>query len=92
MEWVALVLAAYRVSYMIAYEEGPGGIIAAVQGRIDPLQKTWLGRGIRCVFCISFWITLLGAALLLEYSTWQTFVLSWLSAAAGVMLLHRWMR
>lgn len=80
--WLFLLatLAAYRVSYAIAREEGPIGMFAFVRGRIDPNQKTWLGRGLNCVLCVSFWVTLIIALLL--GATW----LEWLAMAGAIVL------
>jgi hypothetical protein len=80
---VLLVLAVYRVSVMIAQEEGPFSIMASLRERIDPNQRTWLGRGLRCVACVSFWLA--GIAALLMQGT----VLDWLAIAGGVLVIHR---
>jgi len=68
---------------MIALEEGPFGMIAAIRERIDPNQTSWLGRGVRCVACVSFWLSLLAALMI------QASVLEWLGIAGGVLVIHR---
>ena len=80
---VLATLATYRVSFMIAQEEGPLGMIAAIRERIDPNQTTWLGRGVRCVGCVSFWLSLIAALMI------QATVLEWLGIAGGVLVIHR---
>lgn len=80
--FILATLAAYRVSYAITREEGPIGVFAFMRGHIDPNQRTWLGRGLNCVLCISFWVTLI-IALLLSAS-----VLEWL-AMAGLIVLWK---
>jgi hypothetical protein len=83
LAFVVAVLATYRVSYLIAQEEGPFGIMAWLRGKIDPNQATWLGRGVRCVACVSVWIALIAA--LLIGATWG----EWLAIAGGVLVIHK---
>lgn len=78
-----LILAVYRVSYLIAIDEGPFSVIERMRSRIDENQKTWLGRGVRCVGCVSFWVALL--AMLLTGGS----VLDWLSMAGGALVIHK---
>lgn len=82
--WALLLatFAAYRVSYLVVRDEGPFGVFASVRGRIDANQRTWIGRGLNCLVCVSFWMTLIAALLL------QASVLEWL-AMAGLILLWR---
>ena len=75
-------IAAYRVSYLIAREEGPLGVFALLRERIDPHQKTWVGRGLNCVLCVSFWVTL--AVSIIIGVSW----LEWL-AMAGLIVMWR---
>lgn len=82
---VIVILATYRVSVLIAQDEGPFSIFERVRGRIDPHQSSWLGRGMRCVGCVSFWVSL-AAALLIGAADW---VWVWLGVAGGAMLIHR---
>lgn len=78
-----LALAVYRVSVIVAVDEGPFSLFAALRERVDPHQATWLGRGLRCVGCVSFWLSLI-AALLIGGS-----ILDWLALAGGVLVLHK---
>lgn len=78
-----LTLAVYRVAYLIAIDEGPFSVIEKMRSRIDPNQASWLGRGLRCVGCVSFWLAL-GAALLISGS-W----LDWLALAGGALVIHK---
>lgn len=81
--FIVAVLAVYRVSYLIAQEEGPFGIASWLRGKIDPDQSNWLGRGVRCVACVSFWISAIAA--LLINATWG----EWLGIAGGVLVIHK---
>jgi len=75
-------MAAYRVSYLITREEGPLGVFALLRERIDQHQRTWVGRGLNCVLCVSFWVTL--AVSVIIGVSW----LEWL-AMAGLIVMWR---
>lgn len=78
---IILSLVVYRVSYMITVEEGPFSLFSRIRGRIDPDQQTWIGRGARCVLCVSFWmssIAMIGGSFV-----------DWFAVAGGVLVLRR---
>ncbi len=82
---VIVVLAVYRVSVLIAQDEGPFSVLERVRSKIDPNQASWIGRGLRCVGCVSFWVSLVAAlGLNVDYWLWL-----WLGVAGGVLLIHR---
>ena len=57
--WLMLViagLATYRLARMLSREEGPWSLFLLTRKKIDPEQKTWIGRGIRCPLCLGFWV------------------------------------
>jgi hypothetical protein len=58
LDLIVLSLAAFRLAHMVALEDGPFDIFAQFRGRIDPLQTTWLGRGVNCPLCVGFWASL----------------------------------
>lgn len=76
------VLATHRVSRMIAIEEGPFSMFSWIRGKLDADQKTWLGRGISCIACVSFWVA--GIIALLIGASW----LEWLGIAGGVVVIN----
>lgn len=76
------ILAVYRVAYMIAKEDGPFDALAWIRGKIDPMQHTWIGRGLNCVLCLSWWLSLVVFAL---GGSW----LEWLAVAGGVLVIHK---
>jgi len=53
-EIVAVGLAAYRVGHMLAREDGPFDLFSSLRERVG--QKTWMGRGMHCALCTSFWL------------------------------------
>ncbi len=82
---VIVTLAVYRVSVLIAQDEGPFSVLEIARSHIDPNQSTWLGRGVRCVGCVSFWVALV-AILILDVPDG---VWAWLAVAGGALLIHR---
>lgn len=61
-------LATYRVVRLVAIEEGPFSLSQKLRNMADPDQHTWIGRGLACAWCISFWI----APLMVYAATYQT--------------------
>lgn len=60
-------LAVYRVSHMLAYEEGPFAIFAVGRSRLKTGARVpeWLKEGAECPMCISFYLGFLAALPLL---------------------------
>lgn len=81
MDTLIAVLAVARVAYLIASEEGPFSVAARLRGLFDPDQRTWVGRGLNCPLCISFWLALLLALALNQSLLWG------LGVAGGVMVI-----
>lgn len=53
---ICAAYATYRLAVLLAEEEGPGEAAAWLRNR--HLADDWIGRGLRCPSCISFWIAL----------------------------------
>ena len=59
LAFVILSLAVWRISRMVALEDGPFDVLAKVRERLGVhKQETWVHRGLACVACVSFWIGL----------------------------------
>lgn len=89
MTWLdalLIVLATYRAARMVAIEDGPGDVFSRLRGRLDPDQQTWIGRGLNCLYCVSFWAApvVLGLYVLAPAVVW------WLAASAAAALVWRW--
>lgn len=66
--WLDLIIAAlatWRISYMLVNEDGPGDVFIAMRqamGAFDLDQNgvalTSVGRGIKCIYCVSAWVGL----------------------------------
>lgn len=76
------VLAVYRVSYMIAVEDGPFDLYVMLRARFN--QATWIGRGLVCPLCISFWLSAIPAIFMPV-----PFVLNWLAIAGTCLIIHK---
>lgn len=53
---IVAALATYRIARLVAQEEGPFELAQKLRNVADPDQATWIGRGLQCPWCISFWI------------------------------------
>ena len=83
-------LATYRLAALLAEEEGPFALAARWRSRF--LVDDWLGRGVRCVGCVGFWLALplSLAALVLDpaLDPWA-WPLVWLGVAGAARWLWR---
>lgn len=80
-------LACFRMALMVSSEEGPFGVFQRLRGRLDPDQRTWVGRGINCVWCVSFWAAPV-ALLLTLYAPPAAW---WLAVSGAVVAGHMWL-
>lgn len=85
--WIVLAtLATYRLSRMIALEDGPMDVFSNMREAVG--QATWIGRGVHCVLCISFWLSWL-VVLLLPLVSLPEYILAALGIAGGVVVIHK---
>jgi hypothetical protein len=77
-------LAAWRVTHLLAYEDGPWDILARLRRR---LGRSVLGRLMDCFHCLSIWISAPFALFLRP--TPAEFVVVWLAISGAVCLLER---
>ena len=87
---ILAILAAYRVAFLVALEEGPFGMAEGLRTwafRRHP--STWIERGVNCVYCVSFWTSAAAAGLLLWGGAVGTFLLLWGGIAGAVVVVHR---
>lgn len=62
--------AVYRLTHLVLFEEGPFEVVKLVHEHVDPKQETWVGRGLNCPLCVSFWMSLLVAFLPNRLALW----------------------
>ena len=80
LDLLLLILATWRLAYLIAKEDGPYHLLTRFRARFD------LGGLTDCMYCLSLWV---GAGLVGLLWVWPPGV--WLLAASGgAMLMHRY--
>jgi hypothetical protein len=90
---VLVAFASWRLASLIAVEEGPGGIFERAR-RFIGVPKEGEIRGllpvlITCIWCVSLWT----AALLWGvWEYWRPEPVIVLAAAAGAIVVERWVR
>ncbi len=85
--WIRFVLASlatWRVTHLLAYEDGPGDIIVRLRAR---LGRRWAGRLMDCFHCLSLWIAALAAVFVSRQAL--GWLLSWLAVSGAACLLDR---
>lgn len=88
-------LACYRLSELIAVDDGPGDILSTMRAKLgaydlgeDGRPQTSLGRGIICPYCIGIWLAFFFAfAIMPNPVDWQL-ILYWLAIAGGQAFLQ----
>ncbi len=73
---VVVAAAAYRATWMILAEDGPGDILMTFRAMIYETfdESHWIHRGFNCPFCISFWMVLI-------FMICPKFIANWFAAA-----------
>lgn len=81
VSYVLAALAAWRLTHLMAYEDGPFRLIARMRARAERFSA-----GLACFYCLSVWVPLPFAFVL---STGAQRVLLWLAGSGAVVLLHK---
>ena len=85
--WLRFLLAAlatWRVTHLLANEDGPADIVFRLRRR---LGESWIGGLMDCFNCLSFWIAA-PAALFVSTSPLE-WAVSWLALSGAACLLER---
>jgi hypothetical protein len=82
--FVLAVLATWRVSHLLAYEDGPADMIVRIR---RPLGEGLVGSLMDCLNCLSLWVAAPAAFLLTR--TPSVWVMSWLAISGGACMLQR---
>ena len=77
-------LAVYRLSHLIAYEDGPGDFIAHLRERAG---DSWRGKLMDCPFCLSVWIAT-PIALLFSKGL-NDWLLNWLALSGAAVIIEK---
>lgn len=82
--FVLAVLAAWRVTHLLAYEDGPADLLARARAR---LGRSFLGQLMDCFHCLSFWVAAPLAFLVSRGAA--ALLLTWLALSGAACLLER---
>ncbi len=85
--WIRLILAAlavWRLTHLLAAEDGPGEVIARLRQR---LGDGVLGRLMDCFYCLSLWVAAPFAVALAPRP--EPGLLTWLALSGAACLLER---
>lgn len=86
--WFRLVLAAlatWRLTHLLAMEDGPWDMIFAIRKR---LGESLLGKLMDCFYCLSLWIAAPLALLPAQHP--RDWPLLWLAISGAACLLEKW--
>lgn len=91
MLWGVLgLLSVFRLSYLATKEEGPFRLAERWRNLFQ--QDDWKGRGVRCLLCSSFWVSVFIAFLVMRAvwwgDEWAMFFLLWWGISGAYFLLH----
>ncbi|MFY9852603.1 MAG: DUF1360 domain-containing protein [Terracidiphilus sp.] len=78
------VLATWRLTHLLAAEDGPWEIIANLR---KVLGNSFLGKLMDCFYCLSLWVGAAVACLLAN--NWKEWPLYWLALSGAACLLER---
>lgn len=78
------VLATWRVTHLLANEDGPADVIVRVRGW---LGERWVGKLMDCFNCLSLWVAALMALFVSRQSAEWFF--SWLALSGAACLLEQ---
>ena len=82
--FIIATLAVWRVTHLLAAEDGPADIIVRLRRLAG---NGFLGRLLDCFYCLSLWIAIPAAWLL--GNSWGERMLLWLSLSGAAILLER---
>jgi hypothetical protein len=82
--FVLALLATWRVTHLLASEDGPGDLMVRLRARLGPSLS---GQLMDCFNCLSLWVAA-PAALFIERS-FVEWLFGWLALSGGACLLER---
>ena len=84
LRFVVAALATWRVTHLIAYEDGPWDVIARVRRLAG---SGFFGKLMDCFYCLSLWVSAAAAAVIA--SNVKGGLLLWLAISGAACLLER---
>jgi Protein of unknown function (DUF1360) len=89
LRFTLAVLATWRVTHLLASEDGPADLIVRLRAA---LGESWVGKLLDCFYCLSLWIAA-PAALFVSRNTVSRdpveWLFSWLAISGGACLAER---
>ncbi|MGB6829462.1 MAG: DUF1360 domain-containing protein, partial [Terracidiphilus sp.] len=82
--FVLAVLATWRVTHLLAAEDGPGDIVFRFRAL---LGRSFAGRLMDCFYCLSIWIAAPAALFVTRH--WLDWIMVWLAISGAACLLER---
>lgn len=93
LQLLLITFGVYRCARAVALEDGPFFVFARLRGRAGglPKQHAWVGYGLQCPLCISWWLAGVAAVLLIVTggATWPQLWYLWPGIAGGAAALYR---
>ena len=93
MDLILGSLVVWRISSLMAFEEGPFGLFHFIResvgvmndGAEEQYETTWIAKGLVCVMCSSVWFAVFVA--LLFDGNW---FVNWMAFSAGAIVVNRY--
>lgn len=84
LRFVLAVLATWRITHLLAYEDGPADLVVRLRSRMG---QGFFGKLMDCFYCLSFWV----AAPLALFITQKPLelLLAWPALSGAACLLER---
>ncbi|MGH7836219.1 MAG: hypothetical protein ACREQC_00185 [Candidatus Binataceae bacterium] len=83
-QFILGAIAVWRVTYLLAFEDGPGALLKKLRNRAEP---SFWGKVFECFYCLSLWVAAPFA--LLIASGWRERAILWPALSGGAILLER---
>lgn len=87
-EWLRFllaVLATWRVTHLLAREDGPAGLVARIRMR---LGESFAGKLMDCFYCLSLWVSAPAAFYVCRQWSWDV-PLVWLALSGAACLSEK---
>ncbi len=85
LRFLIAVLAVWRLSHLLAREDGPWGLVAGLRERLG--EGFW-GQLLDCFQCLSLWLAVPFAFFV--GGTWPERLVAWLALSGGAILLQQY--
>jgi hypothetical protein len=90
-DYLIAAFATYYLALSISREDGPFDVFLWIRNLHT--DDDWIGRGLRCIVCMSCWTGLLVTVLLYltwQFSDWALFPVVWFAVAGASTVIDRY--